>query len=148
VRKKEPLLIEQLPTILPAMPDDELATRNRALLLLGYVSLSAEQARSARRQGLVRNVRYRIDGIAPLAIPSIMPQLVPDEWPLLALHLCTCPWYRSSLDAVAHFWHNGGKLGSVHALDERTMLGTFAERLTRYHLQPVRFATMRHYALI
>ncbi len=70
VRKKEPLLIEQLPTILPAMPDDELATRNRALLLLGYVSLSAEQARSARRQGLVRNVRYRIDAIAPLAIPK------------------------------------------------------------------------------
>jgi len=36
VRKKEPLLIEQLPVILMAMPDDQLATRDRALLLLGY----------------------------------------------------------------------------------------------------------------
>jgi len=36
VRKKEPLLIEQLPAILMAMPDDQLATRDRALLLLGY----------------------------------------------------------------------------------------------------------------
>ncbi len=31
-RKKEPLLIEQLPAILMAMPDDELAMRDRALL--------------------------------------------------------------------------------------------------------------------
>jgi len=36
VRKKEPLLIEQLPAILMAIPDDQLATRDRALLLLGY----------------------------------------------------------------------------------------------------------------
>jgi len=36
VRKKEPLLIEQLPAILMAMPDDQIATRDRALLLLGY----------------------------------------------------------------------------------------------------------------
>jgi len=36
VRKKEPLLIEQLPAILMAMPDDDLATRDRAQLLLGY----------------------------------------------------------------------------------------------------------------
>jgi len=35
VRKKEPLRIEQLPAILMAMPGDELATRDRALLL-GY----------------------------------------------------------------------------------------------------------------
>jgi len=68
VRKKEPLLIEQLPAILMALPDDELAKRNRALLLLGYVSPSAEPALSARRLGLVGNVRYRIDAIAPFAI--------------------------------------------------------------------------------
>jgi len=36
MRKKEPLLIEQLPAILMAMPDDELATRDWSLLLLGY----------------------------------------------------------------------------------------------------------------
>jgi len=36
VRKKEPLLIEQLPAILTAMPDDQPAIRDRALLLLGY----------------------------------------------------------------------------------------------------------------
>jgi len=36
VRKKEPLLIEQLPAILLAMPDDLSAARDRALLLLGY----------------------------------------------------------------------------------------------------------------
>ncbi len=54
VRKKEPLLIEQLPAILLAMPNDELATRDRALLLLGYagacrrselVALDVEQLR-------------------------------------------------------------------------------------------------------
>jgi len=57
VRKKEPLLIEQLPAILMAMPDDELATRDRALLLLGYagafrrselVALDVEQLRFSR----------------------------------------------------------------------------------------------------
>jgi len=37
VRKKEPLLIEQLPAILMAMTDDLITTRDRALLLLGYV---------------------------------------------------------------------------------------------------------------
>jgi len=36
VRQKEPLLIEQLPAILMAMRDDELAMRDRALMLLGY----------------------------------------------------------------------------------------------------------------
>jgi len=36
VRKKEPLLIEQLPAILMAMPDDLIAMRDRALVLLGY----------------------------------------------------------------------------------------------------------------
>jgi len=57
VRKKEPLLIEQLPAILMAMPDDELAMRDRALLLLGYagafrrselVALDVEQLRFSR----------------------------------------------------------------------------------------------------
>jgi len=57
VRKKEPLLIEQLPAILMAMPDDELATRDRALLLLGYagafrrselVALDVEQLRFSK----------------------------------------------------------------------------------------------------
>jgi len=54
VRKKEPLPIQQLPVILMAMPDDQLATRDRALLLLGYagafrrselVALDVEQLR-------------------------------------------------------------------------------------------------------
>ncbi len=36
VKKKAPLLIEQLPAILAAMPDDRAAQRDRALLLLGY----------------------------------------------------------------------------------------------------------------
>jgi len=36
VKKKEPLLIERLPAILMAMPDDLSAARDRALLLLGY----------------------------------------------------------------------------------------------------------------
>jgi integrase len=36
VKKKEPLLIERLPAILRAMPDDLPALRDRALLLLGY----------------------------------------------------------------------------------------------------------------
>jgi len=57
VRKKEPLLIEQLPAILMAMPDDELAMRDRALLLLGYagafrrselVALDVEQLRFSK----------------------------------------------------------------------------------------------------
>ncbi len=57
VRKKEPLLIEQRPAILMAMPDDELATRDRALLLLGYagafrrselVALDVEQLRFSK----------------------------------------------------------------------------------------------------
>ncbi len=57
VRKKEPLLIEQLPTILMAMPNDQLAMRDRALLLLGYagafrrselVALDVEQLRCSR----------------------------------------------------------------------------------------------------
>ncbi len=57
VRKKEPLLIEQLPAILMAMPDDELAMRDRALLLLGYagafrrselVALDIEQLRFSK----------------------------------------------------------------------------------------------------
>jgi len=57
VRKKEPLLIEQLPAILGAMPDDQLATRDRALLLLGYagafrrselVALDVEQLRFSK----------------------------------------------------------------------------------------------------
>jgi len=56
VRKKDPLLIEQLPAILMAMPDDQLAARDRALLLLGYsgvfrwselVALDVEQLRFA-----------------------------------------------------------------------------------------------------
>ena len=60
VRKKEPLLIEQLPAILMAMPDDALATRDRALLLLGYagafrrselIALDVEQLRFSK-QGL------------------------------------------------------------------------------------------------
>jgi len=57
VRKKEPLLIDQLPAILMAMPDDELAMRDRALLLLGYagafrrselVALDVEQLRFSK----------------------------------------------------------------------------------------------------
>ena len=57
VRKKKPLLIEQPPAILMAMPDDELATRDRALLLLGYagafrrselVALDVEQLRFSK----------------------------------------------------------------------------------------------------
>jgi len=57
VRKKEPLLIEQLPAVLMAMPDDQLAMRDRALLLLGYagafrrselVALDVEQLRFSR----------------------------------------------------------------------------------------------------
>jgi len=57
VRKKEPLLIEQLPAILTAMPDDQLATCDRALLLLGYagafrqselVALDVEQLRISK----------------------------------------------------------------------------------------------------
>ncbi len=57
-KKKEPLLIERLPTLLMAMPDDLAATRDRALLLLGYagafrraelVALDAEQLRFRRR---------------------------------------------------------------------------------------------------
>jgi len=57
VRKKEPLLIDQLPAILAAMPDDELAMRDRALLLLGYagafrrselVALDVEQLRFSK----------------------------------------------------------------------------------------------------
>ena len=57
MRKKEPLLIEQLPAILMAMPDDDLATRDRAQLLLGYagayrrselVALDVGQLRSSR----------------------------------------------------------------------------------------------------
>jgi len=35
-KKKEPLLVERLPALLMAMPDDLPATRDRALLLLGY----------------------------------------------------------------------------------------------------------------
>jgi len=54
VRKKEPLLVERLPALLLAMPDDLAAARDRALLLLGYagafrrselVALDAEQLR-------------------------------------------------------------------------------------------------------
>jgi len=57
VRKKEPLLIERLPAILMAMPDDQLATRDRALLLLGYagafrrselVAIDVEQMRFSK----------------------------------------------------------------------------------------------------
>ncbi len=57
VRKKEPLLIEQLPAILAAMPDDQLAARDRTLLLLGYagafrrselVALDVEQLRFSK----------------------------------------------------------------------------------------------------
>ncbi len=57
VQKKEPLLIEQLPAILMAMPDDDLATRDRAQLLLGHagafrrselVALDVEQLRFSR----------------------------------------------------------------------------------------------------
>ena len=35
-KKKDPLLIERLPALLLAMPDDLPAARDRALLLLGY----------------------------------------------------------------------------------------------------------------
>ncbi len=54
VKKKEPLLVERLPAILMAMPDDLPALRDRALLLLGYagafrrselVALDVEQLR-------------------------------------------------------------------------------------------------------
>jgi len=57
VRKKEPLLIERLPAILMAMPDDQLATRDRALPLLGYagafrrselVAIDVEQMRFSK----------------------------------------------------------------------------------------------------
>ncbi len=57
VRKKERLLIEQLPAILMAMPDAQLAQRDRALLLLGYagafrrselVALDVEQLRFSK----------------------------------------------------------------------------------------------------
>jgi len=57
VRMTEPLLIEQLPAILMAMPDDQLAQRDRALLLLGYagafrrselVALDVEQLRFSK----------------------------------------------------------------------------------------------------
>jgi len=57
VRKKEPLLIEQLPAILMAMLDDLPAQRDRALLLLGYagafrrselVALDVEQLRFSK----------------------------------------------------------------------------------------------------
>jgi len=53
-KKKEPLLVERLPALLMAMPDDLPATRDRALLLLGYagafrraelVALDVEQLR-------------------------------------------------------------------------------------------------------
>jgi len=60
VRKKESLLIEQLPAILIAMPDDQLATRDRALLLLGY-------AGAFRRSELValdvENLRFSKQGL-------------------------------------------------------------------------------------
>ncbi len=57
MRKKEPLLIEQLPAILMAMLDDLPAQRDRALLLLGYagafrrselVALDVEQLRFSK----------------------------------------------------------------------------------------------------
>jgi len=60
VKKKEPLLIERLPALLMAMPDNLPATRDRALLLLGYagafrrselVALDVEQLRFSK-QGL------------------------------------------------------------------------------------------------
>ncbi len=60
VKKKEPLLIERLPAILMAMPDDLPAMRDRALLLLGYagafrraelIALDVEQLRFSK-QGL------------------------------------------------------------------------------------------------
>jgi len=53
-KKKEPLLVERLPALLMAMPDDLAAARDRALLLLGYagafrraelVALDVEQLR-------------------------------------------------------------------------------------------------------
>ncbi len=59
-KKKEPLLIERLPALLMAMPDDLPAARDRALLLLGYagafrrselVALDVEQLRFSK-QGL------------------------------------------------------------------------------------------------
>jgi len=53
VRKKEPLLIDQLATILVAMGDDLPAQRDRALLLLGLRgSVSAQRARGARRRAV------------------------------------------------------------------------------------------------
>jgi len=60
VRKKEPLLVERLPALLMAMPDDLAAARDRALLLLGYagafrrselVALDVEDLRFSK-QGL------------------------------------------------------------------------------------------------
>ncbi len=57
-KKKEPLLIERLPAILMAMPDDLPALRDRALLLLGYagafrrselVALDVEQVRFSEK---------------------------------------------------------------------------------------------------
>jgi len=59
-KKKEPLLVERLPALLMAMPDDLAAARDRALLLLGYagafrrselVALDVEQLRFSK-QGL------------------------------------------------------------------------------------------------
>jgi len=59
-KKKEPLLVERLPALLMAMPDDLAATRDRALLLLGYagafrraelIALDVEQLRFSK-QGL------------------------------------------------------------------------------------------------
>ncbi len=59
-KKKEPLLVERLPALLMAMPDDLPAARDRALLLLGYagafrraelVALDVEQLRFSK-QGL------------------------------------------------------------------------------------------------
>ncbi len=56
-KKKEPLLIERLPALLMAMPDVLAATRDRALLLLGYagafrrselVALDVEQLRFSK----------------------------------------------------------------------------------------------------
>jgi len=55
--KKEPLLVERLPALLMAMPDDLAAARDRALLLLGYagafrrselVALDVEQLRFSK----------------------------------------------------------------------------------------------------
>ncbi len=57
-KKKEPLLVERLPALLMAMPDDLPAARDRALLLLGYagafrrselVALNVEDLRFSKR---------------------------------------------------------------------------------------------------